>query len=341
MSMNYNAVNAKIAAKKGRILKKINWEKILNLSQVDDLTDALKSNEELKQILSNMKISHIHRDSLEALLGKLKTLEIEDLLHYYSGNSREFMKAFLIEGEITDLSLILRKIARKEEVIGIEDRFVHSEKFTDISYKKLISSKNILQFSENLKNTPYYSELRVLTKEDTVKREFHIEMKLYFILYKSLIERAETLNKRDMEETKDIIGTKIDILNVLWIYRALNYYSISPEEIFNYSLDWGKKIKLKALKKLCYSKTLEKFYESVESLLNFDIQDKLNDINNNIAMYDYIYEYLKKNKFNNIGNSIAFIYFIDIMINDMTSITEGIKYNVPRNKLKDFLVYIT
>ena len=75
-----------------------------------------------------------------------------------------------------------------------------------------MSSKNVGQFLESLKGTPYYNDLRSLTDADAIKRDFHIEMKLYVSYYKSQLEQADKLSKVDKEAVKDIIGTKIDTL---------------------------------------------------------------------------------------------------------------------------------
>jgi V/A-type H+-transporting ATPase subunit C len=334
----YYAVKTKLTAKKGRIFKKLEWEKFLDFTSVEQLIDYLKKSETFQDILKDVK-NDIHRDNLETILGKYKTLEIEDLLHYYSGAYKEFVKSFLIEADLTDISLILRKIARSEDLKDIEERFIHSQKFTKIPYDKLLSSKNANEFIENLKGTPYYNDLRGLTNDDAIKREFHIEMKLYVTYYKAQFERADKLYKDDRETVKNIIGTKIDILNVLWIYRAKNYYHITPAEMLNYSLENGKELKFDNLKKLCFSEKGKEFDEIVEAALGDKFKNYLNNKDISLAMNYFMHSYLNKNVFENMGLTLSYIYMLDIIINNLTTITEGIKYHLPKDNLKNYLVY--
>lgn len=337
--MSYEAVNTKIISRTGHLLNKNEWNKLLSFNTVEQMTDYLKQQPQIKKILEEFKNDNIHRDSLEAVLGKIKTNEIEDLINYFSGPYKEFIKAMLIDSEITDISLILRKIARGESLEDVNKRFIHSEKYSGISYDKLLSSRSVENFTQNLKDTPYYIGLRNLSNEDAINREFHIEMKLQGVLYTNLLNKAENLNKDDMETAQDIIGFKIDLENIQWIYRAIKYYDISPEEILVYSLEGGKKIKYKRLKNLCYSKTIEEFKQSVTAYLKYDIFKGIADSNTDIGVDYHMFNYLKNKHYNNIGSGIAYFYILGIIIDDLTSITEGIKYNVPREKLMEYLAY--
>lgn len=340
-NMAFHAVNTKIVTKKGRILNKEDWNKYLNSSSVEQLTELLKNNEEIKKAFENVNCSNIDRDSLEIVLSKLKTIEIENLLHYFSGDYKEFIQILLMEEEINDISLIIRKLSRGESLDGVRDRFVHSELFTSVNFDELLTSKSVGQLTDKLKKTPYYNGLRNLTNEDALKREFHIEMKLYLVLYKTLVEAAQKLDKEDLRAIKDIIGLKIDLLNIQWIYRALKYYKIMPEEIFNYSLDGGKNIDLSKIKKICYSKSMDEFRNLVKKNMKYDLLQDLNDaeIDINVVIDSYMFNYLKNNSYNNIGTAISFIYLLDIVINDLTSITEGIQYQIPKEKLIGYLAY--
>lgn len=337
-NMSYHAVRTKIITKKGRFLNKNTWNNILKCNSVEQLKNYLLNNVEFQRLLNDVRNVNTNRDSLEGILRKIKNMEIIDLLHYFSGDYKDFLKTILIEDELADLNLILRKIARDETLEDIEKRFVHSDEFTNLPFNDLLVSKDVVQFIESLRDTPYYMELKNLTKEDAVKREFHIEMKLYVIFYKTLLAKAEKLDKEDKEVVIEIIGYKIDLLNIQWIYRALSYYKITPEEILIYSLEGGKSINFKTLKKLCYSKSLVDFRQLVNKTLKYKyFNDYITDEGR--TMDFYLFEYLNKKSNKNIGIAISFIYMLNIIINDLTTIIEGIKYNMPKEKLESYLVY--
>ncbi len=336
-NMAYYALATKIATKKGRILSEDLWNKLIDCSTVEELTHLLKNNIEFGKAFNDITNANLNRDDLETVLLRFKTLEIENLLHYFSGPYKEFIKIVLTEAEIQDLSLILRKITKGESLEGIEERFVHSKIYSNLPFDDLLASNSIEKVTQKLKGTPYYNGLSNLTKEDAMTREFHIEMKLYVALYRTLFEKAEKLEKADQKAVKEVLGFKIDLLNMQWIYRAKKYYNISPEEIFIYSLEGGTILGYSRLKKLCYA-TVEEFRQLLKEFLRNDLfKDTNADIN--VVIDTYMLDYINKKSFNNIGTVLSFIYLLGIIINDLTSITEGIQYNVPKNKLKDYLAY--
>lgn len=340
-NMAFYAVNTKIITRKSNILDSKDWNKFIESTSLEQLTDLLKNNIEYGKIFKEANINEGGRVNLETALSRLRKIELESLLHYFSGDYKEFLKTFLMEEEINDLTLLLRMVSRGESLEGIKERFVHSDLFATLDFDDLLTVKNIEQLTKKLKGTIYYNGLRNLTKEDALKREFHIEMKLYVVLYKTLFEAAEKLDKEDKVAAKDIIGLKIDLLNVQWIFRALKYYKISPEEILIYSLEGGRKISYDKLKNLCYSKSMDDFKKLVKSYIEYDIFKDLNDseIDINVVIDSYMFNYLKSKSYNNVGTAVSFTYLLDIIINDLTSITEGVMYDVPKDKLKGYLAY--
>lgn len=340
-NMAFYAVNTKIIAKKGRILNSRDWEKFLECDSVEQLANYLKNNMEIGKAFEDESLNDNLRVNLETVISRFRKIEIENLLHYFSGDYKEFFRTFLLEEEIKDLSLIIRKLSREESLEEIKDRFIHSKLYTTLDFEDLLTAKNVEQLLKKLKGTMYYNSLRNVTKNDALSREFHIEMKLYVAFYKMLFETAEKLDKEDQKASKDIIGLQIDLLNIQWIYRALKYYKISPEEMFIYSLEGGKNIDYKRLKNLCYSKSIDEFIKLANMYLKYDLFKDLNDaeIDINVVIDSYMFNFLKSKSYHNIGAAISFIFLLDIIINDLTSITEGIQYQVPKEKLKEYLAY--
>lgn len=337
-NMAYYALETKVISKKGHILKKADWHKFIESSSVEQLTNLFRNNEEISKAFKDVQSDNLSREELETVLFRFKTLEIENLLHYFSGPYKEFIKTVLMEAEIQDLNLIIRKITKGESLEGIEERFVHSEIYSNLPFNDLITCTSVEQLNQKLKGTTYYNVLSNFHREDVKSREFHIEMKMYMALYKSLLEKAEKLKKDDEKAAKEVLGMRIDSLNIQWIFRAHYYYNLSPQEIFIYSLSGGKVLGYNRMKKLCYA-SIEEFKKLLNDYMKHDIYKNLNVADINVVIDSYMLDYLKKSSFNNIGTVLSFIYMLGIIINDLTSITEGIQYKVPKENLMEYLAY--
>jgi V/A-type H+-transporting ATPase subunit C len=337
----YRAINAKLHARKKNLLSNKEWEKVIELKSVSQVIDFLKKREGYKNLVSQYKIEELHRSELEVILDRYIVKELEDMLHYFSGSYKEFFKTFLMEYEINDLQLLLRSISRNESLNEIERFFVHSEKYGLSIYHKLLSCKNVTQFIEALKGTVYYETLKTMAQEDVIKREFHMEMKLYILFYKTLMENSEKLSLEDRKIAQQVIGTKIDFMNIQWIYRARKYYDISQEEILIYSLPFGYKMSYRKLKDLSYAKNLEDLKRLSEKHLRYSLFEEKNDTFLDCAIDKYMYEYAAKinSDKESIATSLAYIYTLYIEVQDLIALTEGIRYTLPENELKKYLVH--
>lgn len=338
---SYRAINTKLHAKKRTLLSDVEWMKIAQCKTISQIADFLKRREGYKGIVAFHNATDLHRSDLEVVLDRYIVGEIEEMLHYFSGDYKAFFKTFLMEYEISDIGLLLRGINNNEDMAAIESLLIHSKKWETINTQRLISCKNVSQFIENLKGTPYYTVLKTMTQDDLEKRAFHIEMKLYMLFYSELIQKASRLNTRDECIAKKFIGTKIDFLNAQWIYRALKYYDLSPEEILIYSLPSGNRLGYRKLKILSYTKDIEKFKKLTQEYLAYSLFKENNDAYLDCQTERYLYQLITRTNKDDesIASSITYLYRLGIEINDLVSLTEGIRYTLSESELSKFLVH--
>jgi V/A-type H+-transporting ATPase subunit C len=341
----YDAVNTKIKSKISRLLGEDDRESLLECTNVEQIVSILKDSPEFELILKNVDPHEIHRDDLETAFARLRVAELESIIHYFAGPYKAFLQTLLFEFELSDLILLIRKIAQNESLEAIKKHFVHSEKFSVLAFDKLMASLNISDLSANLassvKGSSYYEKFKNLSNEDIIRREFHIEMKLQMYLYSKLLKKAKNLSIEDRSEVEDILGFKLDYENVQWIYRGKKYYNISPEEILIYCLPGGKKITYQRLKKLCYAKTIEELKSLAHKYLKrYDVFDVSGDSEIGINMDRHFLNYLCKKDINRktIGSVLSYYYRGGIIFKDLITITEGIKYEVPIEILKKYLI---
>lgn len=337
----YRAVNTKIHSKRKVLLSKNEWGKVVEFNHINQMIDFLKKRDGYKVFIENHKGEELHRADLEMMLDGYIVKEIEVMLHYFSGSYKEFFKTFLMEYEISDLQLLLRCISRNEDLESSRSFFVHSEKWGISQYNKLLSCSSVNQFIEALKGTIYYSAIKNLTQEDMYKREFHMEMQLYILFYKTLMERASKLNKVDEVLAKQMIGTKADFINAQWIYRANKYYDISPEEILIYSLPCGNKLTYKKLKKLSYTNNIDELKSKIEEYLGYPLFENGEDAFIDCRTDSYLLKYIGqlRREGENIQKAIAYIYTLQIEVNDLVALTEGVRYALLENELRKYLVH--
>lgn len=338
---SYQAIYAKLHAKKGEGIGDEDWQRLIQLEEVQQIINFLKHKPAYKmQFMKYETQDELHRYDLEVILDRYIVSEIEDILHYFSGSYKAFMRVFLMEYEIEDLMIIIRTISQNDTLTGIENRLIHSERWCYANFNKLLQCKDVSTVVETLRKTPYYAALRTLSPEDNGKREFHMEMKLYELFYSTLIARAKKLKAKDRKIAEEMIGFKIDQINAQWIYRGLKYYGISPEEILIYSLKGGQKLSYNRLKTLCYMKDSSTLKKQIEKYLKQDLF-KEEDTFIECTMNRYLNTFVNKKDRNNetVAASLAYILRLSIEVNDLTTLTECIRYKISKEELNRYLVH--
>ncbi len=338
---NFAAINTKIQAKKRYLLNENDYKMLLSKRNVSEIVAYLKNNTGYGELFKNTNPQTIHRGQVEIELYRNIVKQIEDFLPYFQGNYKKFFLALLCEYEIEDLKLILRTINRNEDSSMLEELLIHSKKYSRLDYERLLNSKDMESFFENLKDTVYYIPIKNDNKEDILKREFHIEMQLELILYKTLLERAETLSKEDEKIIKECLGINIDLNNIQWIYRGKKYFHIPPEEILIYCIPGGYRLSYKKLKELVYAPNLKDFIEQIKASKYAFIFPNEEDVFIKRRINRYLYKlYLNKQKENrmNIMEAISYIHLLKCEVEDIISVIESIRYNLDKNLLKRYLI---
>ena len=337
---SYHAINAKLSGRNKFFLTKEERKKITNFDTVEDMITFLKTKEGYKDIF--LGSNNLHRAELEILLDRYVLGEIKGLRYYFSAQYKKFFDIFLMEYDIKDIEFILRSILRGERVD--KERLLLRNGETKISNicNSLMSCNTIEECYKVLKDTVYGRILVSIDKEDFLRREFHIEMKLYILFFKELMEEAKKLSKRDYQITKQIIGIKIDYMNALWIYRTKKYYKLPPEEVLIYSLPYGYKLNYDNLKELVYISSIPLLKDKIEKRIKARIFSGNEEDSILGAKADY-YLLSNLNKIdmgqNDIGEVLIYIYKLKIEINQLIILTEAIRYNLPKIELNKYLPY--
>ena len=333
MGNNFHSINAKIGVLRKGILKQSDYDKILSFEQRHEIVDYLKNNILYKyEIPMYEEKSMRNRYDTEFMINKIEAELLEKLKFFLFGDDKKIIEAMLMKYEFKDIKIILRSIVENEK-IDLERDTIMYRKNKHIDYAKLINCETFHQALDVLKGTIYKKAIASLTDEDIFRLHFHVEMKLdslYFLTMKNAIDK---LSKSSQAIFNDYFSTLIDTINLQWIIRAKKYYDLPNEEIYSYSLRYGKYISVEAI---------------VEKIKKTKLRHTLEDANGNTIVSnrninEYVYlSHLKKLKDydNSISTLLKFIIQLNIQNENLIRIAEANKYKLSKSEVKEYLINI-
>lgn len=339
----YAAVNTKVHSLYGKLLNNEDYKKIISLKTPSEIAVYLKNNTSYKEILKGRDPSIMRRASIERALRERLVYELNKLMHYLNDETTELVKCFFIRHEIEELKRVARLIHIDKDYNNLSDGFVFLGRYSSISQDKMKRSTNISELIQSLEDTVYYPFLKNLIGRDEKENLYRFEMSLDKAFFSTLDEKVNKLSKADKEAFYELYGYYVDMLNLQWIYRAKKFYSLSPEEIFNYAANKGLKFDYKKIKDFCYSNRVDEFVEKIKStpytfmFKGDNMQDVFMERRLNRFMYYKIRTVKKKFKFD-ISSLLCYLQLIEFETKDIISMIENVRYGMDYEETKKYLI---
>lgn len=338
----FAAVNAKIKTMEGRFLKDEDYASLLRMESVSEVARYLKEKTAYSEILANVEAENIHRGMLENLLKQNMVKNIDRIIHYFTGDYKDFIKTLYAKYEIEDLKIVARAVYNGKDAADFKSS-AFIGKYSRLDHKKVFEAKYIRDIIEALHNSEFYRFLIPLVDGDFTENSFRFEMVLDMSYYTIIQREWSKLSKRDIGILKHAQGIIADLLNIQWIYRGKKFYKLSPEELLNYTINIGYRLDFNMLKALCYSQNLDEFNNIVKATqYSFMFkEDETTDIYMERRMQRYIYFELKtlvKNNNLSIISAFTFIIFLEYEVRDIISIVEAIRYKIPADAAHKYII---
>jgi len=326
----YSGLTTKIRAMQSNLISKSEYEEIANLNSVPELFAYLQQHKGYSHLLANIDASTAHRGDIESLLRFSTFRDFTKIYNFANAKQRKYLDLYFMTYEIAVLKRYIRNIfdSRDDSSLTVlkNDFEIHSK----IDTKKVSESSTIEEFVNNLKGTPYYEPLWKLNSlEHLALFDYEMCLDLYFFstLWKSK-------NKYFKGEELDIItrsyGYKIDMLNIMWIYRSKKYYNISSSQIHTLLIPIYYKIKHSEITALVETETLDQFFAALKytyynKYINFNTDHiTLEELQETLLYILHVRDY-KKNPYS-IATINTYLYLKEKEIRNITTATECIRY---------------
>ncbi len=341
MNTAYVASFAKVSALSKYLLDSNDYNALLHKNNVGEVAAYLKHNTVYGEVLSGVSEYSVHRGELEEYVRTAASGAIEKLSHFMQGSAHAFMKIYTIEFEISTIKLIMRSINSDSEFVSPLYTPDYFKRRMSIDPDALVRCKTIPDFIKRLSGTPYHRLLMNFAANDTVNM-FEIEITLDIYYYKtiwSLIKRS--LTGEDKACVMKIIGTHIDLLNMLWIFRCINYYNAAKEIIYAYLIPVRYKLKRSDIVRFIESDGTTGLALAFADSYYSDVFTKDPSVFHEQNVNQYLFHiceqlYIKKPF--TIAKVISYLHIKQAEIENLIKIIEGVRYSLDMNEITRYLI---
>ncbi len=145
--------------------------------------------------------------------------------------------------EIDNLKATLRGVetgASWDEVRHLLSPMFRYVTLANEDIRRMLDTGSVVRAVERIRHTPYYATLvHALARYEAEKNLFPLEVALDLDYRRGLWESVQNLKGTDHKRALQLIGTSIDLDNLLWAIRYRVYHHLSVQEIINYTLPFG------------------------------------------------------------------------------------------------------
>lgn len=333
MSVNvkYPALNAKMKCMYSNNLSKEEFEELLRQSNLKEAISLIKSK---FPFLENLN-EKMHRKELEQELNNLFIYDILKIFKYLNKNEIEILMQFLSKYELNCVKNVFRNVTTNRDS---REYLKNIDNWTTKMFKNIDGINEITEetaFLELIKSEDYYkvfAEYEEIIENAPLEE---IEVKLDKFYFEKIYKLAKKYNKNLLY----LIGTEIDLLNVIWIYRSKKYFKYSENEIKEILIPINYKLSKKNIDDLINS---EDFIDMKAGLNETKYRKVFSDENR--IEYDknkYLYDInikLFKTKLFDICTVFCNINLLDIEIKNIINIVEGIRYKLDKSEIQKKII---
>lgn len=264
--MAYSGIVTKVRAMQAKLLTTADFENIANLRNVPEAIEYLKEKPAYEEYMNKMDIALYHRRHVEKVLYQSLFNDYSRLFRFAGMEQKKFLKIYWKRYEVDLINYCLRIVFNHyDRPFDLDYKKEFFDRYSKISIDKLITSRNIDELVDNLKDTEYYAPLARL-KDSGAATLFDYDLALDLYYFSEMWKKSKrVLNGAEQELFKRDCGTKIDLLNIQWIYRAKKYYHMLPPDIYSLTIPIHYRLGLEDFKALVEAPTMEQFEQKLQT----------------------------------------------------------------------------
>lgn len=330
LGIKYPNINAKLKGMYSKRITKEDLEDIIKQSSLKNTVLLLKTKSE---IFKNVD-ENIDRLEIESLLESSQIKDIKKIINLLDKKDKEVFKLFLLQYEIKCIKSMIRKLFSEDKTNDIIAQNV--KMWTDNLFDDIKGIETVQSFDEffmaikRMKYSKIFEKYQGQKNINLFEVENQIDKKYFEILYDKV---------KSVKSLQTIVGSEIDLLNVLWIYRIKKYYNLEKEDLKNIIINKNYKLNNNIINKLIETNSFDDIKIIMQNTVYKKVFISEADFENNIDKYLYkVNKKVFEQDFKTSAYIYAYVNLTEYENNDIINAIEGIRYNMEKQEIKRRIV---
>ncbi|MDR2527407.1 MAG: V-type ATPase subunit [Synergistaceae bacterium] len=353
------AESVKARIRRGTLIQSEDFRSLLDLSSVGEIAVRLGASA-YAALLKGFNLEEMRRSDLEFLLGIAVLAEGVTFRHYAGLSDRKLLDLWL---ESFDIMLFKNHFRRTmgtgvwgghmdaNRVLGLVSGF----RLTLVDQERLLSGATLRDIVAAVRSEPLRAALSEaipsrdpseMSGAEFQKTSFNAGMVLDRYYFDNLYAAAATLGGVEGRMLRALVGTRVDLMNLYWIYRARRFFNMTPEEALTLLVKARYRADFELLTKAAFAEpralaaalqgtTYEGIFDvenSSAALREVEIESRISRFLFAVAERVFLAGALG---FQNIA---AYLTLKELEVRDLVAVVESVRYGFDRSKADLLLV---
>ncbi|GHV34072.1 hypothetical protein FACS1894187_03900 [Synergistales bacterium] len=360
------AGSAKAKARRGTLLSSEEMTALLEQKTVPEIVDRLRGRS-FDVFLSRLSADNIRRGELEFLLDVSILAEGLIFRPYADAQDRKLLDLWLESFDIDLIKNFIRSLVGGQfEHVSADNalELVSEFKLTLVDQDRLLSAHSLREVIMSIKKESLRSALSAalpsayenLSSDDVdfdraefQKTIFDLVMTIDRFYLNALYDAVKDMSGQAGRMMHMIVGVRVDLTNLYWIYRARRFFGLSPEEALTLILRARYHADFDTLTKFAFAEP-----DAMASVLADTIYSGIfefnEDDNKNVALREMKLESRVSKMLlstaervfisgsDGFQNVLAYLILKEFEIRDITAVMESVRYGFDKNQTAMFLI---
>jgi len=236
--------------------------------------------------------------------------------------------------DLDNLKAILRGKARREPPDAVRPLLIPLGRLSELTIEGLLLAEDVEAAADVLSGTEYGRVLRAALPRYAAEGSlFPVEIALDLNYYRRLWRAVEGLSGQDRLLVERMMGSRYDVLNLEWVIRYRLVYALSPEEILNYTLPFGRRVDAEVIRRSAAADAIDGIAAAVpdpyRSLLAGVVAAADPVEAAGLVLQRYLLEVARSALAGypfHLGIAVAYLWLKDAEAHDLRAVFEGKRY---------------